>query len=83
MEVSFNSDTQAKLDRLAIDTGRRREELLEDAVNGLFDELAFTREMLDRRYDEMASGKVQGIDGEEAYRRLMGKTQARRQNRPA
>jgi predicted transcriptional regulator len=27
--------------------------------------------------------KVQGIDGEEAYRRLMEKTQARRQRRPA
>jgi hypothetical protein len=30
----------------------------------------------------MESGKVQGIDGDEAYRRLMEKTQARRQ-RPA
>ena len=49
---------------------------------GLYDELAYTREMLDRRYDEMESGKVQGIDGEEAYRRLMEKTQARRQRRP-
>jgi hypothetical protein len=39
--------------------------------------------VLDRRYDEMDSGKVQGIDGEEAFRRLMEKTQARRQRRPA
>jgi hypothetical protein len=31
----------------------------------------------------MESGKVQGIDGGEAYRRLMEKTQARRQRRPA
>jgi hypothetical protein len=38
--------------------------------------------VLDRRYDEMESGKVQGVDGEEAYRRLMEKTQALRQ-RPA
>jgi len=30
----------------------------------------------------MESGKVQGIDGDEAYRRLMERTQARRQ-RPA
>jgi len=55
---------------------------IEDAVIGLYDELAYTREMLDRRYDEMESGKVRGIDGEEAYRRLMEKTQAGRQ-RPA
>ena len=45
--------------------------------------LAYTREMLDRRYDEMESGKAPGIDGEEAYRRLMDKTQERRQRRPA
>jgi len=83
MEVHFTPDVQAKLERLATDTGRPAAELLEDAVNGLFDELAYTREMLDRRYDEMASGKVQGIDGEEAYRRLMEKTQARRERRPA
>ena len=71
MEVNLNPDVQAKLDRLAIDTGRPAGELLEDAVNGLLDELAFTRELLDRRYDEMASCRVQGIDGEEAYRRLI------------
>ena len=81
MEVNFTPDVQAKLDRLAIDTGRAPDELLEYAVNGLFDELAYTRELLERRYDEMESGKIQGIDGEEAYRRLMEKTEARRRNR--
>jgi hypothetical protein len=67
---------------MARDAGRQPTEGIEDAVVGLYDELAYTREMLDRRYDEMESGKVQGIDGEVAYRRLMEKTQARRQ-RPA
>jgi hypothetical protein len=33
--------------------------------------------------DEMESGKVQGIDGEEAHRRLMEKTQALRSRRQA
>jgi len=82
MEVILAPDVQAKLDRLATETGRPACELLEDAVNGLFDELAYTRELLDRRYDEMAGGKVQAIDGEEAYRRLLEKTQARRQRGP-
>ena len=45
--------------------------------------LRYTREMLARRYDETESGKVQGIDGEEAYRLLMEKTEARRQRRSA
>jgi len=68
---------------MARDTGRRSDELVEDAVIGLFDELAFTREMLDRRYDDLESGRVKPIDGEEAYRRLMEKTEAQRRHRPA
>jgi hypothetical protein len=39
--------------------------------------------MLDRRYDDLESGRVQAIDGEEAYRRLMAKTEERRRQRPA
>jgi hypothetical protein len=83
MEVHFTPDVQAKLDQMARDAGRQPTEVIQDAVIGLYDELAYTREMLDRRYDEMESGKVQGIDGEEAYRRLMAKTQAQRQRPPA
>ena len=68
---------------MARDAGRPLSDVIADAVIGLYDELAYTREVLDRRYDEMDSGTVQGIDGEEAFRRLMEKTQARRQRRPA
>ena len=51
---------------------------------GYFDELAHTREMLDRRFDDLENGRVKPIDGEEAYRRLMEKTDAQRQRcRPA
>ena len=83
MEVHFTPDVQAKLEQMARDAGRPPAEVVEDAVIGLIDELAYLRETLDRRYDDMESGKVQGIDGEEAYRRLMEKTQATRQRRPA
>ena len=79
MEVHFTPDVQAMLDQLARETGRPSDELVADAVAGLFDELAFTRGMLDRRYDDLESGRVQPIDGEEAYRRLMAKTAERRQ----
>ena len=78
MEVHFTPDTQARLEQMARDSGRRRDELVEDAVSGYFDELAYTREMLDRRYDDLESGRVQPIDGEEAYRHLMEKTGAQR-----
>ena len=83
MEVRFKPDVQAKLEQMAREAGRQPAEVIEDAVIGLYDELAYTREMFDRRYDEMESGKVQGIDGEEAYRLLMEKAEARRQRRPA
>lgn len=46
MEVHFNSDLQAKLDKLANETGRSTGELVEDIVAGYFEELAGVREML-------------------------------------
>jgi hypothetical protein len=81
MEVHFKPDVQAKLDQMARESGRPSGELVEDAVIGYFDELAHTREMLDRRFDDLESGRVKPIDGEEAYRRLMEKTDAHRQRR--
>ena len=83
MEVHFTPEVQAKLDQMAREAGRQPAEVIEEALIGLYDELANTRKMLDRRYDEMESGRVEGIDGEEAYRILMEKTQARRRCRPA
>ena len=81
MEVHLKPDVQAKLEQMARESGRPSEELVEDAVAGYFDELAQTREMLDRRFDDLESGRVKPIDGEEAYRRLMEKTEAQRQRR--
>jgi predicted transcriptional regulator len=83
MEVHFKPDVQAKLEQMARESGRPSSELLEDAVIGYFDELAHTRELLDRRFGDLESGRVKPIDGEEAYRRLMEKTEAQRQRRPA
>ena len=79
MEVHLTPEVQAKLDQMARESGRRSDELVEDAVIGYFDELAHTREMLDRRCDDLETGRMEPIDGEEAYRRLMEKTAARRQ----
>ena len=82
MQVDFTPDVQAKLEQMARESGRRTDELVEDAVIGYFAEIAQTRQMLDRRYDDLESGRVKSIDGEEAYRRLMERTKAGRQ-RPA
>jgi hypothetical protein len=84
MEVHFKPDVQAKLDQMARESGCPSDELVEDAVIGYFDELARAREILDRRFDDLESVRVKPIDGEEAYRRLMEKTDAqRRRRRPA
>ena len=76
--MHFSPEVQAKLEQMVRESGRPSEELVEDAVVGYFDELARTREMLDRRFDDLESGRVKPIDGEEAYRRLMEKTEAQR-----
>jgi len=83
MEVHFPPDVQAKLEEMARDTGRGSDELVADAVLGLFDELARTREMLDGRYSDLDGGRVKPIDGEEAYRTLMQNTETQRRRRRA
>jgi predicted transcriptional regulator len=78
MEVHVKPEVQAKLDEMARDTGRPSDELVEDALIGYFDELAYTREMLDRRYDDLESGKVKLISPEEVKARILAKSAARR-----
>jgi hypothetical protein len=65
MEVHFAPELQAKLDRLVLETGRPVEELIEDALAGYVLELIETREMLDSRYDDLKSGRVKPIPGDE------------------
>lgn len=79
--MHFDSALQAQLDKLATDTGRNADELVEDALAGYLQELARTREMLDRRYDDLKSGRVKAIDGEEAFASLKAKTEAQRSRR--
>ena len=81
MYVHFeNPELQAKIDHWVAETGRTREELAEDAFAGYFDELARTREMLDGRYDDLKSGRVKPIPGEEIEAHFREKSAARRAN---
>ncbi|MGA9040420.1 MAG: hypothetical protein WB421_07785 [Terriglobales bacterium] len=82
MEVHFSPDVEKKLNDLAAQSGRGANELLQDALAAYFNELAQTRDMLNSRYDELKSGAVQPIDGEEAFARLKANTDAQR-NRQA
>ena len=65
MEVHFAPETEKKLKDLAAQSGRGPDELVEDAMAGYFEEVAQTREMLNSRYDDLRSGKVKPIPGDE------------------
>lgn len=73
-----NPDLQAKVERWAAETGRSADELAEDAIAGYLQGLAELRATLDSRYDELESGRVKPIDGEEAFAHLRAKSDARR-----
>jgi hypothetical protein len=70
MEVHFTPETEKKLKDLAAQTGRGTDDLVEDAMAGYVEELAQTREMLNSRYDDLKSGRVKPIDGEEFFESL-------------
>ncbi|MGO4883431.1 MAG: hypothetical protein ACLP59_21825 [Bryobacteraceae bacterium] len=78
MEVHFSPDVQAKLEQIARDAGCRSDQLVEDVVADYFDSLAFTRETIDRRYDDLETGRVAPVPGDEVFARLRAKSAARR-----
>ena len=78
MEVQVSPETAKKLDDLAASSGRAPGEIVEDALAGYLEEVAAVRQTLDNRYDDLKSGRVKPIDGEEVFRRLREKS-ARRQ----
>ena len=73
MEVHLSPETESRLQQLAAATGRSPAELIEDAMEGYLLALSQTRETLDRRYDDIKSGRVKGIDGETAFAALRRK----------
>jgi predicted DNA-binding protein len=73
MEVRLTPDLEAKLNQLPAETGRAKEEIVQDAMAGYLAELSQVRDMLDARYGDIKSGKTKPIDGEEAFSRLRKK----------
>lgn len=78
MEVRLKPETEAQLHALAAESGRSPDDLVQDAMAGYLQEVAETREMLDKRYDDMVEGKVRAVDGEQAVARLKNKSRDRR-----
>jgi len=80
MVVHLKPETESRLQELAATTGRAPEELVEDAMTGYLAELTHVRDLLDRRYDDIKSGRVQPIDGETAFAKLRQESQDRRRS---
>jgi predicted transcriptional regulator len=78
MEVPMSPETAKKLHDLATRSGRAPEDIIEDALAGYLEEVASVRKTLDSRYDDLKSGRVNPIDGEEAVRKLREKSERRR-----
>jgi len=78
MVVHLKPETETRLKELAATTGRAPDELVEDAMTGYLAELTQVRNMLDGRYDDIKSGRVQPVDGEEAFGQLRQKRQDHR-----
>ena len=71
-------ETAKKLNDLATASGRAPDQIVKDALAGYLDYVSSLRETLDSRYDDLKSGRVKPIDGEEAFRRLREKSERRR-----
>jgi hypothetical protein len=80
MEVSLSPDMAARLQQWSAKTGREPDELGADAMEGYFEELQRTREMLDSRYETLRNGEAELIDGDEALRLLKQRNHAQRRS---
>ena len=82
LEIHFNPEIEARLDQLASETGRAKDKFVQDAMAGYFYELAQVRDTLNNRYDDIQSGRVKLIPGDEVIARLEAKNAARRLQQP-
>jgi len=78
MEVHLTPETEKKLKDLSAQSGRGTDDLVEDAMAGYFDEVLQVREMLNSRYDDLKSGRVKPIPGDEVEAHFRDKSAAAR-----
>ena len=81
MKVSLTPDVEARLRQIAHESGRAAADLAHDAIAGYVDELNETRKLLDSRYDDIKSGKVTLVPGDEVFARLRARSQAKTDSR--
>jgi predicted DNA-binding protein len=82
MEVRLKPETESRLNELASKSGRRTDELVEDGMAGYLNEVADVRNMLDARYDEIKSSRVETVDGESFFETLRRREEDAQIQRP-
>jgi predicted DNA-binding protein len=83
MEIHFAPETEKKLKDLAAQSGRKTaDELVQEVIEGYFEELAQTRSMLNSRYDDLKDGSVKPIPGDEVAASFRDKSAAARRSQP-
>jgi predicted DNA-binding protein len=80
MVVHLKPETESRLRELSAATGRQPEEFVEDAMAAYLSELNDVRQMLETRYDDVKFGRVNPIDGDEAFKTLRTKSESRRRS---
>jgi predicted DNA-binding protein len=70
MEIRPKPETESRLNELASKSGRRTDDLVEDAMAAYLIEVAELRNMLDSRYDDINSGRAKPVDGEAFFEGL-------------
>ena len=78
MSIQLTPQHEARIKELARQTGRDNAEVLGEVIDSYFEELGRINATLDRRYDEIKSGQVKPISGDEVLERLQRRSEERR-----
>jgi predicted DNA-binding protein len=80
MEIRLKPETESRLNELASKSGRRTDDLVEDAMAAYLIEVAELRNLLDSRYDDIKSGRVKPVDGEAFFEDLRQRELSKRRS---
>lgn len=78
MKVQLTPETGKKLEAIAAAIGRSAEDIVEDALAGYLETVGSVRRTVDSRYDDLKSGRVKPIDGEDFFKQLRERSDERR-----
>ena len=78
MSIHLTPEHEARINDLARQTGRDNADVLGEVIDSYFEELTRVNATLDRRYDEIKSGHVKTVSGDEVFESLRRKSDERR-----